>query len=90
MTTITIPPNILALAQQLKLLNEQAQELGGFIHDRELLDCPICGLQEDVLISGQLITYDRDQPDSGDSGLRFSESDNGGFVCPRCGTAIPE
>lgn len=88
MTIQKIPPKILALAKQLKALRDQSLELGLFTGDRELLTCPNCRLQEDVVIGGQLITYDSDQPDAVDSGLRFSESDDGSFVCPRCGTAI--
>lgn len=88
MTNQKIPPNILVLVQQMKALQDRAIELGLFIDDRELLTCPNCRLQEDVDIGGQLITYDSDQPDAVDSGLRFSESDDGSFVCPRCGTAI--
>lgn len=91
MTSSKIPPEILALAQQLKAVRERAAALGIFTDDRELLVCPSCGLQEDVLIGGQLITHDRDQPDADDSTLRFSESDDGRFICPRCGsTAVFE
>lgn len=90
-TTSKIPPSILALAQQLKAAQEKAAALGLFINDRELLTCPKCGLKEDILISGQLITHERDQPDADDSGLRFHEIDDEHFVCPRCGsTAVFE
>lgn len=87
MSSSKIPPKLFALAQQLKEAREQASALGLFTDNRDLLKCPSCGLQEDVLISGQLITYDKDQPDADDSTLRFQKSDNGRFICPRCGSA---
>ena len=67
-------------------MQEQARRLGLFPNDRDLLACPNCGLTEDVLASGQLITdVDPGQPDTG---LRFIEptTDDGPFVCPACGT----
>ncbi len=54
----------------------------------ELLTCPNCGLVEDVLASGQIITnYGPGEPDTG---LRFLEpkSDDGPFICPGCGGKV--
>ncbi len=72
------------VCEKLRELRAHAASLGLFTNDRELLTCPSCGLQEDVTIEGQLITHDSESRDVGDSGLRFSESQGGHFVCPRC------
>lgn len=42
------------LARRIAAIQEQMHALGMFANDRELLDCPHCGLWEDVTISGQL------------------------------------
>ena len=73
------------LIRQLQAAQEQARRLGLFPNDRDLLRCPNCGLTEDVLVDGQLITNLRlGQPDTE---LRFIEptADDGPFVCPACG-----
>jgi len=76
------------LAQKLTELREQARELGLFTNDRELLSCVSCGLLEDVTVAGVLITYDSERSEAVDSGLRFSERQDGRFSCPRCGANI--
>lgn len=79
------------LAQMCEKLNElqtHAASLGLFANDRELLVCPSCGLQEDVTIEGMLITHDFDSLDVSDSGLRFTERQDGHFSCPRCSVDI--
>ena len=73
------------LIRQLQAAQEQARRLGLFPNDRDLLTCPNCGLTEDVLADGQLITNLRlGQPDTE---LRFIEptAGDGPFVCPACG-----
>lgn len=77
-----------ALCKQLQKIRKQAEIAGLFVGDRELLDCAHCGLQEDVLIGGQLVTYQAGAADTPDSGLRFAAADDGNFVCPQCGAAI--
>ena len=62
--------------------------MGLFIGDRELLDCAHCGLLEDVLIGGRLVTYQAGAVDAADSGLRFAAADDDNFVCPQCGAVI--
>ena len=57
--------------------------------DRELLECPKCGLLEDVLIGGELITYLQDA-NGQDTGLRFDELAEGKFSCPACGSIVQE
>jgi hypothetical protein len=76
------------LFEQLQKIRQQAETAGLFIGDRELLDCTHCGLQEDVLIDGRLVTYQADAADAADSGLRFAAADDDNFVCPQCGAVI--
>ena len=73
---------------RLHKLRVHAESLGLFTNDRELLVCPSCGLQEDVTIEGMLITHDVDSMDVSDSGLRFTERQDGHFSCPRCSADI--
>jgi len=83
--TDALAERVAPLLRRLQAVQEEARRLGLFPNDRDLLTCPKCGLAEDVLASGQLITnVDPGQPDTG---LRFIEptSDDGPFVCPACG-----
>lgn len=68
-------------------LQQQAEALGIFIGMRNLLSCSRCGLQEDVLVDGRLITNQGLSQGTLDSGLRFVEL-GGLFVCPQCGERI--
>ncbi len=45
-----------ALATRLAGLQKRAKALGVFANDRELLECPRCGLMEDVTSIGLLIS----------------------------------
>lgn len=76
------------LCEGLSELHARAASLGLFTNDRELLACPGCGLQEDVTIEGMLITHDIESVDVSDSGLRFTERQDGQFSCPRCGASV--
>lgn len=78
---------IAPLAKQIAAIRQQMHALGVFANERELLDCPHCGLREDVLISGQLITY-RESGFHQDTGLRFEELTTGTFRCPSCGQTV--
>lgn len=80
---------IAPLARQIAAIREQMHALGMFANDRELLDCPHCGLREDVLISGLLITY-REPAFHQDTGLRFEELTTGTFCYPSCGQTVRE
>lgn len=71
--------DLIELCGQLRHLKQQARSLGLFADERELLACPECGLQEDVLADGRLITYREGHINPQDSGLRFTETDEGGF-----------
>lgn len=80
---------ICPLARRLAALQQQMKAAGLFANDRELLDCPHCGLREDVLISGVLITY-REPGFHQDTGLRFEELTADAFLCPSCGQTVRE
>ena len=76
-----------AIARRLGKLQTQARALGIFTNDRDLLTCPKCGLMEDVLVDGRLVTY-HEENNPKDTGLRFAESaqESGRFSCPECGS----
>jgi predicted RNA-binding Zn-ribbon protein involved in translation (DUF1610 family) len=76
------------LTRQLEQVKAQARALGLFTDDRELLECPNCGLLEDVTAKGLLVTYPKDSADLKDCGLRFRPVDETRFACPKCGTRI--
>ncbi len=76
------------LTRQLEQVKTQARALGLFTDDRELLECPNCGLLEDVTAKGLLVTYPKDSVDPKDCGLRFCPVDETHFACPKCGTRI--
>ncbi len=82
------PKDLLALAQRFTELRAQAGELGLFTDDRELLTCASCGLMEDVTSDGFLITHDFESLEISDSGLHFTERQDGHFSCPRCGADV--
>lgn len=75
------------LVRRMQPVLEKAEELGIFTKDRNLLHCLNCGLKEDVLVSGQLITCGGDAV-APDSGLRFIEAGDGRFRCPFCGFEV--
>lgn len=81
-----------ALAEQLVLIRAQILDEGGFLHDRELHQCPACGLMEDVLFSGKLVTYWHQSTEPLDTGLRFKVRGAGQLACPCCGemSLVPE
>lgn len=76
------------LARHLVDVKQRAEALGIFTDDRELLACPNCGLLEDVMADGLLVTYPKDSVDLKDCGLRFCRVDETHFTCPKCGTSI--
>lgn len=88
LVTDALVERVAPLVRQLQAVQEQARCLGLFPNDRDLLAFPNCGLTEDVLASGQLITcVDVGQRDTG---LRFVESatEDGAFECPACGAEV--
>ena len=84
-----IPGNLRDLALRVAELQEQASSLGLFAGDRELLECPKCGLLEDVTIEGKLITC-VPSAEGQDTGLRFEEISPGRFRCQACGSIFHE
>jgi len=73
------------LAEQLVLIRAQILAEGGFLHDRDLHQCPACGLMEDVLCSGKLVTHWHQTIEPVDTGLRFKEVGADQLACPCCG-----
>jgi hypothetical protein len=73
--------NIRELATRLAALQEHARSLGLFPGDRELLECPKCGLMEDVKCGGEFITC-HPAAESEDTGLRFEKLAEDKFRCP--------
>lgn len=67
---------------------KQAAAMGVFTNDRELLECSKCGLVEDVLTDGILVTYHKNIRNPNDSGLRFEKIGEDKFRCPACGTIL--
>ncbi len=77
------------IASHVAGLQKQARSMGIFPGDRDLLECPNCGLLEDVTIGEQLITWC--PPAEGqDTGLRFEEFSQNLFRCPACGSMVRE
>jgi predicted RNA-binding Zn-ribbon protein involved in translation (DUF1610 family) len=79
---------LVELSRKLVKVKAQARMLGIFPDDRELLECPNCGLLEDVTTEGLLVTYSRRSRTRKDCGLRFSQVDDTGFQCPSCGAKV--
>lgn len=79
---------LVAAVRQLEQVKQQARALGIFTNDRELLECPSCGLLEDVTIEGLLVTYPRSSRDMKDCGLRFIQVGEATFQCPSCGANV--
>ena len=84
----SIPRELIELSRGLAKVKAQAHALGIFTNDRELLECPNCGLLEDVTATGLLVTYPKDSVDLKDCGLRFRPVDKIRFACPKCGTSV--
>jgi len=76
--------DISKVAYALSTAKRQAEALGIFTNDRELLECTDCGLLEDVASDGRLITYNKEDGVIEDTGLRFQEVDRMHFCCPAC------
>lgn len=81
---------IAPIAREFVEEREQARALGLFTDDRELLACPTCGLMEDVLADGRLVTC-RAERLGRDTGLRFTYPDTPGaaVTCPLCRWRVP-
>jgi hypothetical protein len=77
--------NLRILFEELAVVKKKAEAMGVFTADRDLLECPRCALQEDVLIGGILIVT-RSTNRKDDCGLRFRPLNNRAnqFQCPAC------
>jgi len=88
-TLDTLRATRIPFIKHLAAVQKQAKALGLFTDDRELLECPHCGLMEDVAINGLLFTYR--QSDLGqDTGLRFKKVKKQIFRCPSCKGLVTE
>jgi ATP-dependent DNA helicase RecG len=87
----SLPDRIAPLIEKLREAQDQARALDIFPNHRELLVCPKCGLSEDVLADGRLITF-REPNYEDDTRLRFIEPRPAGdsFICPECGDEARE
>jgi len=74
------------LAAEIGKLQSQLKAAGLFAHDRELLECSQCGLEEDVTAAGVLITC-RPESLGVDTRKRFKPVDahEEWWRCPECG-----
>jgi rubredoxin len=74
------------LAAEILKLQAQMKAAGLFANDRDLLECPKCGLQEDVTIEGILIACPKEFPGE-DTGERFIPLDDreSWWRCTKCG-----
>ena len=75
------------LVRRLVKVKKQAEAIGLFTHDRELLECT-CGLIEDVAFDGSLLTYHKNDLAFKDTGLRFIKVNENTFCCPVCKTKL--
>lgn len=73
------------LAEGLREVDKLAESYGIFLNDRELLRCPDCGIEEDVLADGRLIVCPIGKPEQ-ETGVKFDTlKENGSiFICPVC------
>jgi len=71
------------LVRRLVKVKKQAEAIGLFTHDRQLLECT-CGLMEDVAFDGGLFTYHKSDHTFKETGLRFIKVNESTFCCPVC------
>ena len=75
------------LVRRLVKVRKQAEAIGLFTNDRELLECT-CGLIEDVAFDGRLFTYHKNDHAFKDTGLNFIKVNENTFCCPVCETKL--
>jgi len=78
-----------SLISRMTPVMRRAGELGSFIGDRDLLECPECGLIEELNADGRLFTY-IDGCQIKDSGFRFTPAGPGAWLCAVCGTVVTD
>ncbi len=84
MTKRDFTRSISTLAARLSAVQRQAEKLGIFTELRDLLKCTKCGLVEDILCDGRLVTYYEGKKTE-DTGLRFKHKKGSAYYCPKCG-----
>ncbi len=75
------------LVRRLVKVKKQAEAIGLFTNDRELLE-RTCGLIEDVAFDGRLFTYHKNDRAFKDTGRRFIKANEDTFCCPVCKTKL--
>lgn len=85
MTKVSDLRQVKALAAKLADIRTQIKAQGSFLGDRDLHQCPACGLMEDVLCGGKLVTYWRESAQPVDTGSRFKDVGANQLACPYCG-----
>jgi len=75
------------LVRRLVKVKKQAEAIGLFTNDRELLECT-CGLIEDVAFDGRLFTYHKNDRAFKETGLRFTKVNEDTFCCPECNSKL--
>ena len=81
--------NLFNLAKRLVKIRGEAKKLGIFTDGRELLECPKCGLMEDIDVNGKVFIVFKKKPYK-DTGLEFKEvgKKRNRFFCPNCREVI--
>ncbi|MBU1926803.1 MAG: hypothetical protein KKI20_03425 [Gammaproteobacteria bacterium] len=79
--------NLKPLVKRLTEIKKQAEAIGLFTDDRELLECT-CGLIEDIAFDGRLFTCRKNDHAFKDTGLRFIKVNENIFCCPECKTKL--
>jgi len=78
---------LFALIKRLRAIKKTAEKLGIFTENRTLIECPKCGLTEDIDSYGRLFTAFKD---SDKTNLQFKKlkGRKNHFRCPNCGKIL--
>lgn len=81
-------PELYQLCKAAADIMKKAEQFGIFVEDGDLLKCLQCGLLEDVLVDGRLVTYFLGKKPT-DTGMRFKAMKGKQFFqCPSCQTKV--
>ena len=79
---------LIELCRSLEGIEKKAEAFGLFVNNRELLECPCCGLFEDVTTQGMLVTTRKVTTPPIDTGMRFQKVSQNTYQCPDCNQQI--
>lgn len=88
-TPSALSPDLISAFASVCALQDKLNRFGGFDHRRDLLECPACGLEEDLTFEGKLITCQPEAPGI-ETGLIFADLGGGLWQCPVCGFSVRE